>query len=149
MTTYLFETEEHAALRAQIRRFAERDIAPHAHAWEEAEGFPRELYRQAAEAGLLGIGYPEALGGAGRRHHARARRVRGAGPRRHLGRRQVGLGTHGIALPPIVALGTDEQKRRFVPPVLAGDKIAALAITEPGGGSDVAALTTRARRDGD
>ena len=62
---YLFETDEHASLRAQIRRFAEREVAPHAHAWDEAKGFPRELYKQAAAVGLLGTGYPEALGGAG------------------------------------------------------------------------------------
>lgn len=55
---YLFETDEHAALRAQIRRFAEREIAPHAHAWDEARGFPRELYGKAAAVGLLGVGYP-------------------------------------------------------------------------------------------
>jgi acyl-CoA dehydrogenase len=61
----------------------------------------------------------------------------------------VGLGSHGIALPPILACGTEEQKQRFVPPVLRGEKIAALAITEPGGGSDVASLATRAVRDGD
>src|SRR5690606_3970921 len=61
----------------------------------------------------------------------------------------VGLGSHGIALPPILACGTEAQRQRFIPPVLRGEKIAALAITEPGGGSDVASLTTRAVRDGD
>ncbi len=62
---FLFETDEHAAIREQARRFAEREIRPHAHAWEEAGAFPLELYRCAAEAGLLGLGYPEALGGTG------------------------------------------------------------------------------------
>lgn len=146
---YLFETEEHAALRSQVRRFAADRIAPFAHDWEEAEEFPRALYRAAGEAGVLGIGYPEAYGGMGGDHtHGLV-----AGEEMVLGGTSVGttvgLNSHGIALPPILAHGTEEQKQRWVPPVLAGDSIAALAITEPGGGSDVAALTTRAVRDGD
>jgi acyl-CoA dehydrogenase len=146
---YLFEGDEHAALRAQIRRFAEREVAPHAHAWDEAQEFPRELYVEAAEVGLLGVGYPESLGGTGGDiGHALC-----AFEELVLGGKsvgvKVGLGTHGIALPPILALGTDEQKQRWVPPVLAGRKVAALAITEPGAGSDVAAISTRAVRDGD
>jgi acyl-CoA dehydrogenase len=146
---YLFETDEHASLRAQIRRFAEDEIAPHAHAWDEAKEFPRALYRRAAEVGLLGIGYPEALGGGGGDiSHAMVAFDELVVAGKSVGVK-VGLGTHGIALPPILALGTDEQKRRWVPPVLAGEKIAALGITEPGAGSDVAAITTRALRDGD
>jgi len=146
---YTFEGEEHAALREQIRRFAQREIAPHALAWEEAGEFPRTLYQSAAAAGFLGIGYPEELGGTG-------------GDLSHLivaGEEMVvagtsvgtcaGLGSLGIAIPPIVRWGTDEQKERFVRPALSGEKIAALAITEPGGGSDVAALRTRAKREGD
>jgi acyl-CoA dehydrogenase len=146
---YLFEGDEHASLRGQIRRFAQDEIAPHAHAWDEAKGFPRELYRKAAAVGLLGVGYPEALGGGGGDiGHAMAAFDELVVTGKSVGVK-VGLGTHGIALPPIMALGSDEQKRRWVPPVLAGEKIAALAITEPGAGSDVAAITTRAVRDGD
>ncbi|HEY2744939.1 MAG TPA: acyl-CoA dehydrogenase family protein [Polyangia bacterium] len=149
MSSYLFEGGEHAALRAQIRRFAEREIAPHAHAWDEAKEFPRALYKLAAEAGLLGVGYPEALGGTGGDiTHGLVAFDELVVAGKSVGVK-VGLGTHGIALPPILALGTDAQKARFVPPVLAGDKIAALAITEPSAGSDVAAIATRARRDGD
>jgi acyl-CoA dehydrogenase len=146
---YLFETEEHRALRAQARRWAAAEIHPHAQAWEEAGLFPRELFRSAAEAGLLGVGYPEAFGGTG-------------GDATHLCVVQeemilagtsagtvAGLGSHSIALPPILAAGSEEQKRRFVEPVLRGDRVAALAVTEPGGGSDVASLATRAVRDGD
>jgi acyl-CoA dehydrogenase len=149
MPEYLFETDEHRSLRAQARRWAAAEIRPHARAWEEAGLFPRDLYRSAAAAGLMGIGYPEAHGGAG-------------GDVTHLCAAQeemvlagtsvgtaVGLGSHHIALPPILAVGTEEQKRRFVPPVLRGEAIAALAITEPGAGSDVASLATRAARDGD
>jgi acyl-CoA dehydrogenase len=146
---YLFEGDEHASLRAQIRRFAEREIAPHAHAWDEANEFPRELYGKAAAVGLLGVGYPEALGGGGGDvSHALVAFEELVLSGKSVGVK-VGLGTHGIALPPILALGSDAQKRRFVPPVLAGEKIAALAITEPDAGSDVAALQTRAVRDGD
>ncbi|MCB9598652.1 MAG: acyl-CoA dehydrogenase family protein [Sandaracinaceae bacterium] len=149
MGTYLFETEEHRALREQVRRWAAREIQPNAHAWEEAEAFPRELYVRAAEAHMLGVGYPEALGGGGgdaTHTLVASEEMILAG---HSVGTVVGLGSHGIALPPIVKHGNDAQKKRFVEPVLRGEKIAALAITEPGGGSDVASLATKAVRDGD
>ena len=147
--TYLFETDEHAQLRANVARFAATKIKPHAHAWDEACEFPRELYREAAAAGLLGVSYPVEDGGSGGDvTHALV-----AGEELVLSGQSVGttvgLNSHGIALPPIVRLGTPEQKKRFVDPVLRGEKIAALAITEPNGGSDVASLQTRATRDGD
>jgi acyl-CoA dehydrogenase len=149
MGNYRFETEEHAALRLQARRFAEREIAAHATEWDEAGEFPRELYRKQAQAGLLGIGYPEALGGlAGDIGHAFVVSEELVLAGKSVGT-VVGVGSHAIALPPILALGSDAQKRRFIPEVLAGEKIAALAITEPGAGSDVAGLQTRAVRDGD
>ena len=146
---YLFETEEHRTLREQIRRFAATEILPHAHAWEEANEFPRELYGRAAEAGFLGIGYPEPLGGGGgdlSHMLCAAEEMVLAG--KSVGT-VVGLGSLGIAIPPIVKFGTDEQKARFVRPALDGSKVSALGITEPGGGSDVAAVQTRAVRDGD
>jgi acyl-CoA dehydrogenase len=139
---------EHEAFRASVRRFVDAEIAPHVNAWDEAGTFPRELYRKAAAVGLLGMGYPETLGGtpADVFHSiAAAEEIARAG----CGGVQASLGSHGIALPPIVAHGSDALKRRVVPPVIAGDKIAALCITEPGGGSDVAALKTSAVRDGD
>lgn len=149
MPNYLFEIDEHAALRNEARKFAARAIAPHAHAWEEAEEFPRSLYRELAEAGLLGLGYPaEVGGGAGDVTHVLVASEEMVLAGKSVGT-VVGLGSHGIALPPIVRRGTPEQIDRFVRPVLSGDKIAALAITEPGGGSDVASLRTKAVRDGD
>jgi acyl-CoA dehydrogenase len=149
MSEYCFETDVHAELREQARRFASEEIAPHAHEWEEAEEFPRELYKRMAEAGLLGIGYPEELGGSGGDFgHSLVASEELVLAGKSVGT-CVGLGTHGIALPPIAALGSEDQKRRFVPPVLAGDAIAALGITEPGAGSDVAGIRTRAVRDGD
>jgi acyl-CoA dehydrogenase len=146
---YLFETEEHAALRAQVRRFAETEIAPYSAEWEENEEFPIELYRKAADAGITGIGYPEEVGGAGGDlgfAFVAAEEMVLAG--RSVGT-CVGLGSHAIALPPILRFGTPEQIDRFVRPALRGEKLSALAITEPGGGSDVAGLQTRARRSGD
>jgi acyl-CoA dehydrogenase len=145
----LHEDDTHASLRDQARRFAAREIAPNAHAWEEAEEFPREMYAKFAEAGLLGVGYPESVGGAGGElSHTLAVAEELVLAGRSVGT-VVGLGSHGIALPPIVRGGTPEQIDRFVRPTLRGEKIAALAITEPGGGSDVAGLKTRARREGD
>lgn len=149
MAAYCFETEVHDELRAQARRFASSEIAPHALEWEEAEEFPRELYTRFAEAGLLGLAYPEELGGSGGDlGHAFAVSEELVLAGKSVGT-CVGLGSHAIALPPIVRLGTEEQQRRFLAPVLTGEKIAALAITEPFAGSDVAAIRTRAVRDGD
>ncbi len=149
MKSYLFETDEHRALREQVRRFAAAAIAPHAHAWEEANEFPRELYQQSAEAGLLATGYPEEVGGdGGDLSHVLVSAEEMVLAGKSVGT-CVGLGSHGIALPPIVKFGTDAQKERYVRPTLTGEKVSALGITEPGGGSDVAAVQTKAIRDGD
>jgi len=139
---------EHEAFRSAVRSFVAREITPFAAAWDEAGSFPRELYAKASAIGLLGIGYPEALGGTPADLFftlVAAEELARAGS----GGVQAGLGSHHIALPPLLAQGSAELQRRVVPPVLAGEKIAALAITEPGGGSDVAALRTTARRDGE
>ncbi len=145
---YFFETDEHRALREQVRRFAKEQIAPHAHAWDEAEEFPLALYEAAAKAGITGIGYPEAYGGAGGDFShlmVASEELILAG---HSVGTAVGLGSHAIALPPILKLGNEAQKQRFVRPVMEGKAVSALAITEPSGGSDVAAMLTRARKDG-
>jgi acyl-CoA dehydrogenase len=146
---YWFETEEHAAIRASTRKFAQAHIAPHGAEWEEDEEFPIELYKLASSAGITGIGYPEAMGGQGGDFsHVLVACDEMIIAGRSVGT-VVGLGTHGIALPPIVRFGTREQQERFVTPCLREGKISALGITEPGGGSDVASLRTRATRDGD
>lgn len=140
--------DEHYELyRQTCLRFAKEKIAPHVDAWEEAELFPRELYQEAASAGVLGAAYPEEYGGGGgdMLHGLIGIEALLTGGSSGV---VAGLGSLGIALPPIFVLGSEEQKRRFVPPVMAGDKIAALAITEPGTGSDVAGIATRAVRDG-
>jgi len=140
--------DSHRAFAETCRRFALDVIAPHAEAWEEAGEFPRDLYRQAAEAGVLAPTFPEALGGGGGDvfHGVVAGLELQRGESTGVA---VGLGSLQIALPPILMLGDDEQLERFVRPVLAGEHIAALAITEPNTGSDVASVRTRARRDGD
>jgi acyl-CoA dehydrogenase len=138
---------EHETFRDSVRAFVEREIAPHVNGWDEAESFPRTLYRRAAEMGLLGLGYPESLGGTpadGWYRLVATEEIARAGS----GGLMASLFSHSIGLPPIVAHGSDTLQRRIVPAVLAGEKIAALAITEPGGGSDVARLRTSARRDG-
>ncbi len=134
--------------RASVRRFVEREIAPFVEAWDEAGSFPRALYAKAAAAGLLSLGYPEHLGGTPASMAWRLV-VTDEVARAGSGGVLASLFSHSIGLPPIVAHGTDALQRRVVPAVLAGEKIAALAITEPGGGSDVARLACRARRDGD
>jgi acyl-CoA dehydrogenase len=145
----LHEDDTHKSLREQVRRFAQKVIAPNAHAWEEAKLFPRELYNEFASAGLLAIGYPEELGGSGGDFsHVLAAAEELIIHGKSVGT-VVGIGSHGIALPPIVRGGTKEQLDRFVRPALRGEKISALGITEPSGGSDVARLRTRAVRDGD
>lgn len=140
--------ESHRILRQTVARFVDREIRPYVDEWEEAGEFSRDLYRKAADVGLLGIGYPEELGGAeGDIFHEVV--LTEELVRSGSGGVAAGLMSLSIAIPPILAAGTQEQKQRFIPPVLRGEKIASLGITEPGGGSDVANLRTRAVRDGD
>jgi acyl-CoA dehydrogenase len=143
-----FYTPSHDAWRASLRRWVDREIAPHATAWDEANEFPRELYHKAAEIGLLQLGYPEEFGGIPSdpfmsivTTQELARPGAGGVP--------ASLMVHGIGAPPIAAVGSPEMKAAILPPVLRGEKIIALGITEPGGGSDVASLRTTATRQGD
>jgi acyl-CoA dehydrogenase len=140
---------DHLDLRETLRRFVAKEITPHASDWDEAGTFPRELYRKAAEVGLLGLGFPEEYGGtAGIDYFHRlvaSLELAQAGS----GGVVASLMSHTIGSPPVVTFGSDELKRRVLPLVLAGERIAALAITEPSGGSDVAALRTTAVREGD
>ncbi len=143
-----FYEESHEAWRDTVRRFTEREIKPHVDAWDDAGEFPRELYKKAAAIGMLGLGFPEEYGGwpCDQFHRiVQSQELARAGS----GGVSASLNSHTIGTPPIVALGTEALKRRVVPEILAGEKISALAITEPGGGSDVANLRTTARRNGD
>ena len=144
-----YYTAEHEAFRDQVRRFVAEEITPNINEWDEAETFPRELYKRAAELGFLGLGYPEAYGGVEVPDRFYGLIFAEEMSKCGSGGIQASLFSHGISIPPIVATGTEEQKQRFIPPVLAGDKISALAITEPSGGSDVANLKTTAKREGD
>ena len=140
--------EARTGLADLVERFARSEIAPHVGAWDAAGEFPRALYARAAELGLLGLGYPEELGGTPAPYALRLVMWRALCRFGTSGGVQAGLLSHNIGLPPVVALAVDAVRREAVPPVLAGRQIAALAITEPGGGSDVAAVRTTARREG-
>jgi acyl-CoA dehydrogenase len=136
-------------LRELARQFTRREVVPHLSTWEDAGSVPRELHRTAAAAGLLGIGLPEDAGGQGGTiadSAAVAEEIIGAGGSSGL---IAALFTHGIAVPHIIHSGQADLIDRYVRPTLAGEQIGCLAVTEPGGGSDVAAVRTRASRDGD
>ncbi len=145
----IWTSPEREALRKTVRSFAEREVLPHAAEWERTGELPRELHRKAGEAGLLGANFPEAVGGGGgdgadaviiceEMHYAGS-----------PGGVFASLFTCGIAVPHMVASGDERLIETYVKPTLRGDLIGSLAITEPGGGSDVGHLTTKATRDGD
>lgn len=141
-------TEEHEALRQSVRTFVQREVSPYIEQWEEAGEFPRALYEKAGELGILGLGVDEEYGGTpGDGFHRLV--VTDELAKAGSGGLVAGLMSHSIGLPPIANHGSDALKQRLIPPVIAGEKICALAITEPGGGSDVANLQTTAKRDGD
>lgn len=132
-----------------VRRFAVERVRPNIDAWEAVGAIPRDLHREAAALGLLGLGYPEQLGGTPAPWRARNALSQTLAHHGTSGGLMASLFSHNIGLPPVLAHGTPELQAEVVPPVLRGERIAALGITEPGGGSDVAALRTTARRDGD
>ena len=144
-----FYDETHEAVAQSVRRFVAQEVAPNIDRWEADGELPRALHRKAAAAGILGLGYPEDYGGHSEGFdifHSLTQSEELAAP--GAGGLTASLMTHGIGLPPILALGSDAMKRRIAPQVLAGDKIIGLAITEPSGGSDVAQLRTRAEMVG-
>jgi acyl-CoA dehydrogenase len=142
------DTPERRYLRELVRDFVTREVRPHLDDWERAGEVPRELHRTAAKLGILGIGFPEEVGGSGNLLDVVAvtEELIGAGGSSGLA---AALFTHGIALPHIVASGKHDLIDRYVRPTLNGEKIGSLAITEPDAGSDVAAIRTTARPEGD
>jgi len=139
-------TPEHEELRSSIRGFIARELAPHAHSWEQEEWFPDEVFAKLADQGLLGLKYPLQYGGQGGDYLHDAVLIEELA-RIGSGGTAAGIGAHvNIATPPIWKFGTDQQKERYLAPAIRGEKIGALAITEPGAGSDVAALRTRAEQ---
>ncbi len=139
-------TEEERLLRATARDFAERELAPGAVERDEAERYDRSLFRQMGELGLTAAPFPEAVGGAGFSYLGwtlvmeEIARVDMAAA--------VGLSVHILSQFPVVTWGTDEQRARWLPAMLAGEALGAFALTEPTAGSDAAAIRTRATRHG-
>lgn len=145
----IVDTPERRQLRELTRAFVTREVLPHLDDWERAGEVPRSLHETAAKIGLLGIGFPESVGGSGGdlldSIVVTEEIIRSGGSSGLV----AALFTHGIALPHMVAAGNDDLIDRYVRPTLAGTMIGALAITEPDGGSDVAGIRTFARLDGD
>jgi alkylation response protein AidB-like acyl-CoA dehydrogenase len=141
-------SEHHRLLREQVREFFEREVKPFARAWDEEERFPKEIVPRLAELGLLGIRIPEAYGGAGMDVTAYALCVEECA--RVDGSLALTLASHnGLGIGHVLAVGTEEQKQKYLPRAASGEWLAAWALTEPGSGSDAAALRTTARREGD
>ncbi|MBK7005429.1 MAG: acyl-CoA dehydrogenase family protein [Burkholderiales bacterium] len=138
-----------ALIEDAARQFVRTEVAPHLEAWEEAGQFPRSLYQRAADMGWLAMGYPEAFGGTPSPWKLRNALTIALARTGGSGGLMASLFSHNIGLPPVVRHGSAALQREVIPDVLAGKKIAALAITEPGGGTDVSALKTTAQRDGD
>ena len=142
-------SDEHEELRQSVRGFIERELAPHAQQWEEERWFPDDVFPKLAAQGLLGLKYQEEYGGQGGDYLHEAVLCEEMA-RIGSGGTAAGIGAHiNIATPPIWKFGTDEQKQRYLVPAIRGERIGALGITEPGAGSDVAALRTRAERTDD
>ena len=144
----LFYNDSHHAWRDEVRKFVAKEIAPFVEEWEEVGEFPRELYKKAGDFGLLGMGYPEKYGGTFEGIDIFHGIVTSEELAQGSGGIAASLLSLNISLPLILALGTEEQKEKYITPVIAGDKIACLGVTEPSGGSDVAGIKTKAVRDG-
>jgi acyl-CoA dehydrogenase len=145
----IWTTPERMALRKSVRTFAEREILPHVQEWEQIGELPRELSRRTAQAGLLGVGFPEEVGGEGGDSADVAIICEELHESGVPGGVFASLFTVGIAVPHMIASGDARLIEKFVRPTLGGELIGSLAITEPGGGSDVGHLRTTAVRDGD
>lgn len=149
MTVDAWQTPERTALRRLVQDFTAREILPYLDQWEQDGELPRSLHAKAAEAGLLGAGFPEAAGGQGGglidALIVAEEMIQSGGS----GGLVASLFTHGIAIPHIVRSGDKDLIERFARPTLAGELIGSLGITEPDTGSDVAGIRTTAVRDGD
>ena len=141
-------TDDHQAFRRSVRQFCEKELAPHARAWDDAGEFPASLFRTFGELGFFGIRHDPAHGGSGLDYWYVVAYAEELVRSRNAGLAMAML-VHGeMAIPVIGAIGTDEQKREFLAPAIRGERIAALAVSEPDAGSDVASIRTTARRDG-
>jgi citronellyl-CoA dehydrogenase len=141
--------EEHEMFRTQVRKFAENELAPHVDEWERDELFPNWVFKKAGELGILGAHYPEDVGGGGGDFWMSVVKTEELPLCGSAGVTMGLLVQSDMATPVINDLGTKEQKEEFLAPALRGDKIAALGVSEPGAGSDVAGIRTTARKVGD
>jgi alkylation response protein AidB-like acyl-CoA dehydrogenase len=141
-------TDEHEQLRESISNFAIKELAPHADEWEETT-FPDSVFRRMGELGFLGLDKPEKYGGQGGDYFS-AMVLAEAISNANCGGLSMGIAVQtDMAMPPILAFGTEEQKQEWAVPAIKGEKILCLGITEPDAGSDVSGIKTRAVRDGD
>ena len=146
---YSFFSEEHRILKRMVRQFVEEEMNPHVDEWEEAGLVPREIFERLGELGLLGIRFPEEFGGSGADMKMTVAFVEELARCRSRGV-VMGILVHtDMSSPHLVKYGTEEQKREYLPEIIAGKKICAIAVSEPGAGSDVAGIGTTARREGD
>ena len=143
-----FFSEEHEIFRKGLRDFIAKELAPHANEWEKAEIFPREVFKRCGELGYLGASYPECVGGGGGDWWYTAVWAEELVRTGSSGVNMALMVQSTMATPIINELGTDEQKREFLAPALRGEKIAALGVSEPNAGSDVASLQTTAKKVG-
>ena len=141
--------DHRAALKQTAAEFVRREVVPHLDEWEAAGEVPGELHARAARQGLLGVSFPEEVGGEGGDFLDSIAVMEGCFEAGASSGLMAALFTAGIALPHVAAAGDAALIDRFVRPTLAGEKIGSLAVTEPGGGSDVAGIRTTAQRDGD
>jgi len=146
----LYFNDEHEAFRQMVRRFVETEINPYVEAWEAQRIFPaHELFKKMGNLGLLGLSYPEEYGGGGVDYWYSVVFLEEIG-RIHCAGVPMGIAVHtDMATPALAEFGSHELKQRFLAPAIAGDMVAAIAISEPDAGSDVAAIRTRAEADGD
>jgi citronellyl-CoA dehydrogenase len=142
-------TEEHEAFRKSVRAWVEKELTPHALEWDRAGIFPREIFKKAGELGFLGINHDPKYGGSGLDYWFVTAFCEELARSQNAGVNMALMVQSQMATPIINEIGTDEQKREFLEPALKGEKIAALGVSEPGAGSDVANIKTTARRDGD
>ncbi|OTG80069.1 acyl-CoA dehydrogenase family protein [Acinetobacter sp. ANC 4648] len=145
----IYYTDQHIAFADSVRKFVQKELMPHINEWDEAETFPRELYKKAADIGLLGLGFDENYGGISGTDAFYVLLSSIELAKTASGGLCASLLSHSIGAPPINHFASTEIKESVLTQILSGEKISALAITEPGGGSDVAALQTKAIREGD
>ncbi len=144
-----FFTAEHEAFRKSVRAWVEKELTPHSLEWDRAGIFPKEVFKQAGELGFLGCNHDPKYGGSGLDYWYVTAFAEALAHSHNAGVNMALMVQSQMATPIINEIGTDEQKREFLAPALAGEKIAALGVSEPGAGSDVANLKTTAKRVGD